>query len=102
MAKEVPVPAPGIGDILAIHDTGAYTMSMYSRYFVNRSSGVVIQFSRRHWTDSKMFKVQLHSGEPGVRFPEGRQWTDPASVLQAQGDGGRMPCFLGKLSPHRC
>ena len=30
-AKDVELPAPEDGDILAIHDTGAYTMSMYCR-----------------------------------------------------------------------
>jgi len=35
LAKEVSVPRPEIGDIIAIHDTGAYTMSMYCRLFTN-------------------------------------------------------------------
>ena len=30
-AKDVELPPPEDGDILAIHDTGAYTMSMYCR-----------------------------------------------------------------------
>ena len=30
-AKDVELPKPEDGDILAIHDTGAYTMSMYCR-----------------------------------------------------------------------
>ena len=34
LAKEVSLPSPDPGDILAIHDTGAYTMSMYCRYFL--------------------------------------------------------------------
>ena len=31
-ARDVELPLPSDGDILAIHDTGAYTMSMYCRY----------------------------------------------------------------------
>ena len=30
-AKDVELPPPEDGDILAIHDTGAYTMSMYCK-----------------------------------------------------------------------
>ena len=31
LAKEVELPAATAGDILAIHDTGAYTMAMYCK-----------------------------------------------------------------------
>ena len=31
LAKEVELPQAVAGDILAIHDTGAYTMSMYCK-----------------------------------------------------------------------
>ena len=31
-AKDVELPPPEDGDILAIHDTGAYTMSMYCKW----------------------------------------------------------------------
>jgi len=39
-AKDVELPAPEDGDILAIHDTGAYTMSMYCRFNSIRASPV--------------------------------------------------------------
>jgi diaminopimelate decarboxylase len=32
IAKDVPLPQVESGDILIIHDTGAYTFSLYSRY----------------------------------------------------------------------
>ena len=35
-AKDVELPPPEDGDILAIHDTGAYTMSMYCRCCNNK------------------------------------------------------------------
>ena len=37
LAKEVDLPKAAAGDILAIHDTGAYTVAMYSKY-VNQMS----------------------------------------------------------------
>jgi len=40
LAKEVSLPTPESGDILAIHDTGAYTMSMYCRFNNIRASPV--------------------------------------------------------------
>merc|ERR1712107_407802 len=40
LAKEVSLPRPKSGDILAIHDTGAYTMAMYCRFNSIRSSPV--------------------------------------------------------------
>ena len=36
-AKDVELPPPEDGDILAIHDTGAYTMSMYCRCATTRA-----------------------------------------------------------------
>jgi len=40
LAKEVKMPHPESGDILLIHDTGAYTMAMYCRFNSIRSSPV--------------------------------------------------------------
>ena len=37
-AKDVELPPPEDGDILAIHDTGAYTMSMYCKWVADRFS----------------------------------------------------------------
>ena len=37
-AKDVELPPPEDGDILAIHDTGAYTMSMYCKWVGHRFS----------------------------------------------------------------
>jgi len=39
-ARDVELPKPEDGDILAIHDTGAYTMSMYCRFNSIRASPV--------------------------------------------------------------
>jgi len=39
-AKDVELPPPEDGDILAIHDTGAYTMSMYCKFNSIRASPV--------------------------------------------------------------
>jgi len=40
LAKEVELPAATAGDILAIHDTGAYTMAMYCKFNSIRASPV--------------------------------------------------------------
>merc|ERR1712203_130003 len=40
LAKEVELPSPSASDILAIHDTGAYTMSMYCKFNSIRASPV--------------------------------------------------------------
>jgi len=40
LAKEVELPQPEAGDILAIHDTGAYTMAMYCKFNSIRASPV--------------------------------------------------------------
>ena len=39
-ARDVELPGPEDGDILAIHDTGAYTMSMYCKFNSIRASPV--------------------------------------------------------------
>ena len=53
MAKEVSLPRPRAGDILAVHDTGAYTMSMYCKFNCIRASPVY-GFWREGEDDIKM------------------------------------------------
>ena len=60
-ARDVELPKPEDGDILAIHDTGAYTMSMYCR-----SANILLYSFKRHkWElwKMKVFKIDVKKEE---------------------------------------
>merc|ERR1712013_882110 len=70
LAKEVELPTPAAGDILAIHDTGAYTMAMYCKFNSIRASPVYGYWKYRDQLDKEA--PELFSGKYKIVTEMGR------------------------------
>ena len=94
------LPSPSATDLLAIHDTGAYTMAMYCKWVEYFSLNCVWSeqiIQRGTWFKPKRLftKVQFHPSKPHLWLLERGRWEAKAGLLQEERNCGRMPWLLG-------